>query len=217
MASCRPPRAPTTTTGTLSFSPRPLKPLLVQIPLCHYNVDSETPDEAESGGEDEYEGCSLPCTKKRRLAANQVQFLEKSFEVENKLEPERKAQLAKQLGLQPRQVAIWFQNRRARCKTKQLEKDYDSLKAKFDELRADYDSIAREGDSLRQQLASLKEKLLEREREKEVTVSAGTGTEKSDIVDSDSPRITGDFWPETVNSASHIFRARKLLRWVLVG
>ena len=52
--------------------------------------------------------------KKRRLSVDQVQFLEKSFEVENKLEPERKVQLAKDLGLQPRQVAIWFQNRRRR-------------------------------------------------------------------------------------------------------
>ncbi|KAI4302132.1 hypothetical protein MLD38_037916 [Melastoma candidum] len=210
-AGCRPPPASITTTETLSFSSPPLQHLLVPIPLpadspgATKMVDSEAPDEAESGSEDEHEDCSLPCAKKRRLAANQVQFLERSFEVDNKLEPERKARLAKQLGLQPRQVTIWFQNRRARYKTKQLEKDYDSLKDKFDELRADYDRLIREGDNLRQQLASLKEKLLEREREKEATVSAGIGTAKSDIVDSDSPRLLGDLWLETANSPSHFF------------
>nr|QCO76345.1 hypothetical protein [Tamarix hispida] len=66
--------------------------------------------------------------KKRRLNMEQVRTLEKNFELGNKLEPERKMQLAKALGLQPRQIAIWFQNRRARWKTKQLEKDYDILR-----------------------------------------------------------------------------------------
>jgi hypothetical protein len=50
-------------------------------------------------------------------------------------------QLAKALGLQPRQVAIWFQNRRARWKTKQLEKEYEILKKQFESLKADNDSL----------------------------------------------------------------------------
>ncbi|GMN45702.1 hypothetical protein TIFTF001_014888 [Ficus carica] len=87
--------------------------------------------------------------KKRRLTVEQVQFLEKSFEVENKLEPDRKVQLAKDLGLQPRQVAIWFQNRRARWKTKQMEKDYDVLQASYNSLKADYESMRKETDKLK--------------------------------------------------------------------
>lgn len=79
--------------------------------------------------------------KKKRLNLEQVRALEKSFELGNKLEPERKMQLAKALGLQPRQIAIWFQNRRARWKTKQLERDYDSLKKQFDVLKSDNDSL----------------------------------------------------------------------------
>lgn len=79
--------------------------------------------------------------KKKRLSLEQVKTLEKNFELGNKLEPERKVQLAKALGLQPRQVAIWFQNRRARWKTKQLEKDYNVLKRQFDALKSDNDSL----------------------------------------------------------------------------
>ncbi|CAN0904356.1 Homeobox-leucine zipper protein HAT5 [Linum grandiflorum] len=88
-----------------------------------------------------------------------VNLLEKSFEAENKLEPERKTELAKKLGLQPRQVAVWFQNRRARCKTKQLERDYDLLKASYDLLRSNYDSAVKEKDRLKSEVLSLTEKL----------------------------------------------------------
>lgn len=99
----------------------------------------------------EQKGEELP-EKKRRLTAEQVQFLEKSFDVENKLEPNRKTQLAKELGLQPRQVAIWFQNRRARCKTKLLEKEYDSLKSCYDKLKADYDTLFSDNEKLKNEV-----------------------------------------------------------------
>lgn len=78
---------------------------------------------------------------KRRLTIEQVCSLERNFEMENKLEPERKMQLAKELGLRPRQVAVWFQNRRARWKTKQLERDYETLAADYERLKADYQKI----------------------------------------------------------------------------
>ena len=78
---------------------------------------------------EEDEGAS---SKKRRLGVDQVRFLESSFKEEKKLEPERKVKIAQQLGLQPRQVAIWFQNRRARSRSKQLERDYIVLKSLYD-------------------------------------------------------------------------------------
>ncbi|WCJ35983.1 Homeobox-leucine zipper protein family [Euphorbia peplus] len=126
--------------------------------------------------------------KKRRLSIDQVQFLEKSFEVENKLEPERKIQLAKDLGLQPRQVAIWFQNRRARWKTKQMEKDYDILQSSYNTLKADYETLLKEKDKLNSEVNLLTDKLLVKEKEKE-TLSEEAG-KKSDIFDSDSPHYT---------------------------
>lgn len=101
------------------------------------------------------EGCleeSGQIEKKRRLSVDQVKSLEKNFEVDNKLEPERKVKLAQELGLQPRQVAVWFQNRRARWKTKQLERDYGVLKANYDSLKHNYDTLQHENDSLVEQV-----------------------------------------------------------------
>ncbi|KAL0378954.1 UNVERIFIED_CONTAM: Homeobox-leucine zipper protein ATHB-16 [Sesamum radiatum] len=65
----------------------------------------------ENGGGGCVEETGQVSEKKRRLRVDQVKALEKNFEVENKLEPERKVKLAQELGLQPRQVAVWFQNR----------------------------------------------------------------------------------------------------------
>ncbi|XP_074584156.1 homeobox-leucine zipper protein HOX16-like [Curcuma longa] len=110
-----------------------------------------------------YEGF-LP-EKKRRLTSVQIGMLERSFEEENKLEPERKSELAKKLGLQPRQVAVWFQNRRARWKNKQVERDFDRLKASYDALLIDHDALIKDNDHLRSQVNLLLEKLQENEKE----------------------------------------------------
>lgn len=72
--------------------------------------------------------------KKKRLTCEQLDSLESSFQQEIKLDPDRKMKLSKELGLQPRQIAVWFQNRRARWKTKQLEHLYDTLKQEFDAI-----------------------------------------------------------------------------------
>lgn len=107
--------------------------------------------EDEDCGEDEMCGAGGAHSggeKKRRLSTDQVRALEKSFEVENKLEPERKLRLAQDLGLQPRQVAVWFQNRRARWKTKQLERDFTALRASYDALKLDYDALHQHKESL---------------------------------------------------------------------
>ena len=103
----------------------------------------------EENEDEDFDACLHQPGKKKRLTANQVQFLEKNFELENKFEPGRKLQLAKELGLQPRQVAIWFQNRRDRFKTKQLEKYYDSLKSSYKRLKVDYENLLKESESLK--------------------------------------------------------------------
>ncbi|KAE8680683.1 Homeobox-leucine zipper protein ATHB-5 [Hibiscus syriacus] len=99
--------------------------------------------------------------KKRRLRLDQVKALEKNFEVQNKLEPERKTKLAQELGLQPRQVAVWFQNRRARWKTKQLERDYGVLKTSYEPLKLNYNTLRHENEALLKQINELKDKINE--------------------------------------------------------
>eukprot|EP00249_Psilotum_nudum_P017223 c26220_g1_i1 orf=488-1465(+) len=124
----------------------------------HYHTAAEVFEEAgEDDGTDD--SCFHRQEKKRRLTLEQVKFLEKCFETENKLEPDRKLQLARDLNLQPRQVAVWFQNRRARWKTKQLEKDYDTLHMRYDALKVDYDSLIREKERLQVEMDSVKSKL----------------------------------------------------------
>lgn len=115
-------------------------------------IEDMLPFQREETGDEDYDGCYRPAGKKRRLSANQVRSLEKCFEVENKLEPEKKVQLAKEIGLQPRQVAIWFQNRRARYKAKNLEKEFDSLKSKYGSLNSDYDMLLKERERLKQEV-----------------------------------------------------------------
>lgn len=111
---------------------------------------------APIGEEELSDDCSLPGEKKRRLSMEQVRTLERNFELGNKLEPERKMQLARSLGLQPRQIAIWFQNRRARWKTKQLEKDYEALKREFDIVRSQNDTLHAHNKKLQAELLAFR-------------------------------------------------------------
>ncbi|KAE8727893.1 Homeobox-leucine zipper protein ATHB-13 [Hibiscus syriacus] len=111
----------------------------------------------EANGEDDLsDDGSQAGEKKRRLNMEQVKTLEKNFELSNKLEPERKMQLARALGLQPRQIAIWFQNRRARWKTKQLEKDYDLLKRQYQVIKADNDALQAQNKKFHAEIMTLK-------------------------------------------------------------
>lgn len=108
----------------------------------------------EPGDDDAGDDCTHNVEKKRRLTFDQVRSLERNFELENKLEPERKMQLAKELGLQPRQVAVWFQNRRARWKTKQLERDYEVLTLDYNRLKTEFDAVVQEKQELQAEVSS---------------------------------------------------------------
>jgi homeobox-leucine zipper protein len=85
---------------------------------------------------------------KRRFSDEQIKSLETMFESETRLEPRKKMQLARELGLQPRQVAIWFQNKRARWKSKQLERDYSMLRANYNSLASRFETLKKEKQAL---------------------------------------------------------------------
>lgn len=66
--------------------------------------------------------------KKLRLTKVQSALLEESFKQQSTLNPKQKQHLARKINVRPRQVEVWFQNRRARTKLKQTEVDCELLK-----------------------------------------------------------------------------------------
>ncbi|KAF5737352.1 Homeobox-leucine zipper protein [Tripterygium wilfordii] len=87
--------------------------------------------------------------KKLRLSKEQSAFLEESFKEHNTLNPKQKLGLAKQLNLRPRQVEVWFQNRRARTKLKQTEVDCEYLKRCCETLTEENRRLQKELQELR--------------------------------------------------------------------
>ncbi|XP_062185584.1 homeobox-leucine zipper protein HOX22-like [Phragmites australis] len=137
------------------FMPPPVQ----QQQLCVPMMDEQSFLAGRGGG-----GTAGRGERKRRFTEEQIRSLESMFhEHHAKLEPREKAELARELGLQPRQVAIWFQNKRARWRSKQLEHDYDQLRANYDALHARVESIKQEKLALTAQLHELSERLRKRE------------------------------------------------------
>ncbi|XP_075521224.1 homeobox-leucine zipper protein HAT1-like [Primulina tabacum] len=87
--------------------------------------------------------------KKLRLSKQQSVFLEQSFKEHPTLNPKQKLALANQLNLRPRQVEVWFQNRRARTKLKQNEVDCEYLKRCCETLSEENTRLHKELQDLR--------------------------------------------------------------------
>ncbi|XP_076923689.1 uncharacterized protein LOC143585899 [Bidens hawaiensis] len=66
--------------------------------------------------------------KKLKLTTEQTTLLEDEFNIHSTLNTGQKQELAKKLNLLPRQIEVWFQNRRARTKLKQIENECELLK-----------------------------------------------------------------------------------------
>ncbi|KAH6781034.1 hypothetical protein C2S52_012271 [Perilla frutescens var. hirtella] len=90
--------------------------------------------------------------QKKRLSQEQVRILEASFDAGKKLEPERKFQLARDLNVPPRQIAIWYQNKRARWKNQSLELDYGGIQVQLEAALAGKRELQKEVDMLRVEL-----------------------------------------------------------------
>ncbi|CAH8381747.1 unnamed protein product [Eruca vesicaria subsp. sativa] len=105
-----------------------------------------------SSSEDDEElshGGSAPPRKKLRLTREQSRLLEDSFRQNHTLNPKQKEALAKHLMLRPRQIEVWFQNRRARSKLKQTEMECEYLKRWFGSLTEQNHRLHREVEELR--------------------------------------------------------------------
>ncbi|KAM0838830.1 hypothetical protein ACQ4PT_060716 [Festuca glaucescens] len=87
--------------------------------------------------------------KKLRLSKDQSRLLEESFRLNHTLSPKQKEALAIKLKLRPRQVEVWFQNRRARTKLKHTEMECEYLKRCFGSLTEENRRLQREVEELR--------------------------------------------------------------------
>ncbi|KAE8683576.1 Homeobox-leucine zipper protein HAT14 [Hibiscus syriacus] len=110
------------------------------------NMEGETERGSSRASDDDDNGSTR---KKLRLSKEQSAFLEESFKEHNSLNPKQKLALAKQLNLRPRQVEVWFQNRRARTKLKQTEVDCEYLKRWCEKLRDENRRLQKELQELR--------------------------------------------------------------------
>ncbi|KAL7090348.1 hypothetical protein ACP275_12G035300 [Erythranthe tilingii] len=138
----------------------------------------------------------------RKLREEQVKMLEESFRSDRKLEPERKERLAAEVGLDGRQVAVWFQNRRARWKSKMLEEECSKL-------RAEHYATVTEKRRLEAELSKLKVQLDEAEKEIEkINMWQQSGVLRSNSPSSSlsmetvDPFLLGDFGMEGLD---HVF------------
>ncbi|PIN06045.1 hypothetical protein CDL12_21415 [Handroanthus impetiginosus] len=92
---------------------------------------------------------------KKRLTQDQVRILETNFSFNNRLEPDRKSRLALELGVPARQVAIWYQNKRAREKNQSLEFDYKALQLRLENVLADNARLKGEVQRLKAELSKI--------------------------------------------------------------
>ncbi|KAF8702504.1 hypothetical protein HU200_032884 [Digitaria exilis] len=99
---------------------------------------------AVAGGGDEDGEAGNPRKRKKRYhrhTPHQIQHLEALFKESPHPDEKQRAELSRRLGLEPRQVKFWFQNRRTQMKN-QLERHENALlKQENDKLRAENLSI----------------------------------------------------------------------------
>uniref|UniRef100_A0A7N1A0A3 Homeobox domain-containing protein n=1 Tax=Kalanchoe fedtschenkoi TaxID=63787 RepID=A0A7N1A0A3_KALFE len=112
------------------------------------DTDSPNEDQGRGGGGGRWDR-NPPPRKKLRLSKEQSRLLEESFRQNHTLNPKQKEELADRLKLRPRQVEVWFQNRRARSKLKQTEIECEYLKRWFGSLTEQNQKLQKEVEELR--------------------------------------------------------------------
>ncbi|KAK4767480.1 hypothetical protein SAY86_015230 [Trapa natans] len=90
--------------------------------------------------------------KKMKLSKEQSSFLEQSFIQHQTLGSSEKVAIAELLSLHPRQVEVWFQNRRARTKLKKVEEDCAYLRRQCKSLTEENMRLQRDLSQIRASL-----------------------------------------------------------------
>lgn len=136
--------------------------------------------------------------RKRKLSDEQANMLELNFGNEHKLESERKDRLASELGLDPRQVAVWFQNRRARWRSKKLEEEYSKLKS-------EHESTVIEKCQLETEVLKLKERVSEADKEiQKLLERSSDGGSSNSPSSSFSMEVLGGFGMEGLENVFYV-------------
>ncbi|KVI07878.1 Homeobox, conserved site-containing protein [Cynara cardunculus var. scolymus] len=93
-----------------------------------------------SGGDDHHDQPSDPNRDKKRYhrhTAEQIQLLEATFKECPHPDEKMRLQLSRELGLNPRQIKFWFQNRRTQLKAKSEMADNCLLRVENDKIRSE--------------------------------------------------------------------------------
>ncbi|CAN4116805.1 unnamed protein product [Withania somnifera] len=141
--------------------------------------------------------------KKRKLSKEQVNLLERSFGDQHKLETERKDKLASELGLDPHQVAVWFQNKRARWKNKKLEEEYSKLKTQHENMIIEKYRLETEVLKMKEQLCEAEKKIRRLLLERNCDISGDCPT--SSIFTMEQPHFLGEFGMEGLLIDNNMF------------
>ncbi|KAJ0989900.1 hypothetical protein J5N97_008256 [Dioscorea zingiberensis] len=157
------------------------------------DVDNESvPSSSQSRwrfGEDD-EGDRKRTRKKLRLSKEQACFLEESFKEHATLNPKQKLAIAKRLGLRPRQVEVWFQNRRARTKLKQTEVDCEYLRQYCEFLTEENQRLHKEVQELRA-LKSPQQQPIQQMRAQAATLTLCPSCERASSIENACQRKDG--------------------------
>ncbi|PIA52538.1 hypothetical protein AQUCO_01000425v1 [Aquilegia coerulea] len=149
--------------------------------------------------------------RKRKLSAAQVNGLETYFSIDHNLETQRKERIASELGLDPQQVAIWFQNRRVRWRVKKLEDEYYKLKAT-------HENVIVEKSQLESQVLRLKAQLSDAQNEMTRLVERSDGVSSNSQSSSFSmdmdPFFLGDFGMEGLEKVFYFNNSVNGMEWV---
>lgn len=93
------------------------------LSACYFGDDDDEDDDDDNGMGHQQHRIK---TKRRRATKKQLQVLHRVFEHTFFPSTQVRAQLGRQLGMNPRTVQIWFQNRRQALRTKEKQKNQRS-------------------------------------------------------------------------------------------